>query len=104
MKKTKNIHNLDSLEREIYRLRLEAKKTGEKLDVNFDYLHENFDSLLMNSLSKSNMQNKEKSNFLISTLKNRALNAVLTKITSHFADRALKSIDKFVCGLFRRKK
>lgn len=104
MKKTKNIHTLDSLEREIYRLRLEARETEEKLDSNFAYLHENFDTLLLNSFSKRNKQEKDQSSSFISALKSHTLNAVINKMISHVADRMIKGIDNLACRLFRGKK
>lgn len=50
MKKLKNIHNLDTLEREIYRLELEAKNIEQKFDRNFERLQNTGFSMFINSI------------------------------------------------------
>jgi|SRR6266496_4584204 len=105
MKKVKNIRNLDSLEREIYRLKLETKNTEEKLDHNLEHLQENFSSMAMNSLfCKKKNKEEEKENHLGSFLKNEKLNIVVNKITDRIADRAAEGIDKLIDKIFHKKK
>jgi len=105
MKKAKNIHSLDSLEREIYRLKLEAKDLEDKMDYNFEQLQENFTSMAMNSLC-GKKKNKEdgKDDLFGSFLKNEQLNAVADKITDHIGNRAADGIDKLIDKLFHKKK
>jgi hypothetical protein len=100
-----NIHNLDTLGREIYRLQLDAQKTEEQLDRNLDSLRENFPSLFMNSFraGKKNKANGRCGPFE-STLKNEALNAAINKISGHIADRAVEGIDSLIRKAFHRKK
>jgi len=103
--KAKNIHNLDSLEKEIYRLQLAAKLIEEKLDHNFDHLHENFSSMAMNSFfcSKKN-KSSEKDNLFSEVLNNEKLNSVLSKVTDRMAERAADGVTKLVDKIFSRKK
>jgi len=103
MKKAKNIHSLDSLEREIYRLKLEAKSIEDKMDHNFEHLQENFSSMTMNSFC-SKRKNKEdgKDSLFGSFLKNEKLNSVADKITDHIANRAADGIDKLIDKLFHK--
>jgi hypothetical protein len=105
MKKAKNLHNLDSLEREIYRLTLEAKNIEEKLDNNLAHLEENFSSITMNSFfgKKKNREN-EQASFFTSLLKNEKLTTVVDKITDRIADRAAEGIDKLLDKMFHKKK
>lgn len=103
--KVKNIHNLDSLECEIYRLQLEAKRIEEKLDHNLEHLHENFSSMAMNSFF-CHKRNKisEKDSLISEVLDNEKLNSVLGKVTDRMAERAAAGIDRLVDKIFSRKK
>jgi F0F1-type ATP synthase delta subunit len=105
MGKSKNIHSLDSLEREIYRLRLEAKNIEKKIDHNLEHLQESFSSMAMNSFfRKKKTTEAEKDSFFGSFLKNEKLNAAFNKITDHIADRAAEVIDQLIDKFFHKKK
>ena len=105
MKKAKNIHNLESLEREIYRLKQEAKSIEEKLDHNFEHLQENFSSITMNSFCSKKKNNENgKAGLFASFLKDEKLNTVADKIKDHVASRAAEGIDKFIDKIFHKKK
>jgi hypothetical protein len=105
MKKIKNIHNLNSLKREIYRLQGEAKNIEEKLDRNFERLEENFPSMVMNSFfHKKRNKEDEKDSYFSSFLKNERINAVVNKITGHITDGAEKKIDELMNKIFNKKK
>ena len=56
----KNIHNLDTLEKEIYRLQLKTKNTAEKLNDNLEYLQDHYASMTMNSILNRSCNYKEK--------------------------------------------
>ena len=103
--KAKNIHNLDSLEKEIYRLQLEAKHIGEKLDDNIEHLQENFSSIAMNSItcSKKKKSNENGSAFG-DFLNNDKLNSVVGRVTDRIVERAADGIDKLVDKIFSKKK
>ena len=105
MKKTRNISNLDKLEKEIYRLQLDAKNMENKLDDNVDHLHHNFSSMMMNSILHSEKSKENgKANFFESAFKNEKVNSFVNRITTHIADRAAKGIDELVDRLFKQKK
>lgn len=59
MGKVKKIHNLVTLEREIYRLELKAKNIEEKMNRNFDHLHDNYLSMFLNSFFPKRKSCKE---------------------------------------------
>jgi len=105
MKKGRNIHNLDSLEREIYRLKLEAKNISEKMDRNFEHFHGNFSSITMNSFCRKEKKKEGETESLFgSFLKNEKLNNFAGKITDRIANRAAESIDKLIDKIFHKKK
>ncbi len=80
MKKAKNIHNLDTLEKEIYRLRLSAKNIEEKLDNNFEHPQQNYSSMFMNFFfAKRSMKKKKEAFSLIHFSKTRILMGLSTR-------------------------
>lgn len=106
MKKTNtNIHNLDTLEREIYRLRLVVKEKEDKMEDNWFRLQKNFPSILFNSIS---CREKEKENgkesFFGSAFRNEKLNKFIDKIIDQLSDRAANGAEHFFEKIFRRKK
>ncbi|HEY6504802.1 MAG TPA: hypothetical protein VIZ28_12555 [Chitinophagaceae bacterium] len=105
MKRTRKIHNLDTLEKEIYRLQLEAKNTEEKLDRNFDHLRDNYSSMFMNSFFSSRRNKEEgRSSFFDSFFKNENFTAAINKVTDHIANRAAEGIENLVDKIFQKKK
>ena len=50
---TKKIRNLNSLNNEILKLEAKADNIGQKLDDNFEYLQENYLTLIKKSIFKS---------------------------------------------------
>jgi hypothetical protein len=104
MKKTK-VHNLDTLEREIYRLKLEAKNIETLLDKNAGYLQRNFTSMMMNSICrKQKTKEEERHSFFDSVLKNEKLNNIINKMSGHIADRAAEGIESLLNKIFHSKK
>ena len=99
MKKTKKIRNTNTLEREIYRLQLEAKNLEEKIDRNLEHLQENYFSMTMNSF----FQKKEKKSFFESVFRNENFTATLNKVTDHISSRAAESIETLVDKIFHKK-
>jgi len=105
MKKAKNIHNLDTLEKEIYRLKLEARNIEIKLDKNVEYLQYNYSSMFMNSFfHKRKHEEKERNSFFDSIFKNEAFNTTVNKITDRIADRAADAIDSLIDKIFHTGK
>ena len=81
----------------------EAKRIEEKLDENFEYLHENFASLAMNSFfhRKTNTaETKENGSFF----KNENFKNVVNKFTEQVAERAAEGLEKIVDKIFQKKK
>jgi hypothetical protein len=105
MKKVKKINTLDKLESEIYRLKLEAKNTEDKLEDNFLHFRNNFSSLLSNSLfCKKASHENGKENFFESVLNNERINTVLTRITDRLTNHAAAGFESLIDRLFHKKK
>lgn len=105
MKKGSNIHNLDTLEREIYRLRLEAKNKEDKLNDNFEHLQKHFPHLLINSFScRKKYQNNREEDISGSIFKNEKLNLFINKIADKISERASDGIDHLFDKIFNKKK
>ncbi len=105
MKKSKNIHNLDNLEKEIYRLRLEAMRQEKKLSDNMAYLRENANSLIIHSVfcrkkTTFEKKNSEEEGFF----KNERFNSMINRIKDRIANRAADGIESLLDRLFHKRK
>ena len=94
----KNIHNLGTLEKEIYRLRLKAKTTADKLNENFEYLQDHYSSMTMNSIlnrscdHKENHKEKLKEKIINFIWKNEKVHDGVNKVIDHLADKTSEGI------------
>jgi hypothetical protein len=103
MKKTA-IKNLDALEKEIYRMKLEARQLEEKLDTNFSYLKDNYGAMAINSLFHKKKKNEDSTEgFFDSFIKNDTIKTVVSKVTDHIADRAADGINDLIDKLTNKK-
>jgi hypothetical protein len=84
----KNIHNLDTLEKEIYRLRLKAKNTADKLNDNFEYLQDHYSSMTVNSILNRSCDHQEKLKEKIINFiwKNEKIHDGANRVIDHLAD------------------
>ena len=104
MKKKKNIKDIDTLEKEIYRLKLEAKRTGDKFENNIDFLEKNYPSMVVNSFFSGEHEHEKKdirSNH--SFFRSERLNSILSSVTDHIAEKASDGIKDQIDKLFRKK-
>jgi hypothetical protein len=105
MKKEKNIHNLDSLDRELYRLNLEAKNLEEKLDHNLDHLQENYLSMTMNSVfGRHENKNNGDNGFWKSFVKNEGFNSAVKTIAGNVAAKAAEELTDWMAKFSNKKK
>jgi len=93
----KKMHSLESLEKEINRLRQKAKNLEAKMDDSFSYLQEHSSSLMINTLL-SGVINKESVsgtifNFL---LQSERLQKTLGKLSEIAIDKITNLIDALV--------
>ncbi len=99
------IKNLATLEKEIYRLQLEAKNRKEKLEENLDYFHKHYASMTINSIFNRSSSGKErvKEKFFSSIWENEKIQNGINKIITHLADRAADGIENLVDKILHRK-
>ena len=100
-KASTKIRNLDTLEKEIYRLRLEAKNTSEKLENNLDYLQHNYASMTMNSIfsrgsSKNSGGEGVKEKIFTSFWENEKVQKGINRIVDHLADKTVEGIESIL--------
>jgi hypothetical protein len=104
MKKAKNIRNLDSLDRELYRLKLEAKNLEDKLDRNLDHLQEDYLSMTMNSfLCKHDNKNNGNNEFWKSFVKNNGFNSAVNTIAGSIAAKASEGLSDWMSKFLHKK-
>lgn len=93
------IHNLESLDREIYHLQLEARKLEDQLDQNIDYLQENYGKLLRRSLfnkaaSATEHSGSFRGQLFHSFMQNEKVQGVLEKVLETVGNKLAEFVDK----------
>lgn len=101
MKHNRNIHNADTLEKEIYRLKLEANKIETKLDDNFQRLHQNFSSVFTDTFFHK--KKEEKNSFFDSFFKNEHFTNTVNKMGEHVSNKAAEKVESLIDKLFQKK-
>jgi hypothetical protein len=105
MKKANKIHNLDQLEREIYRLKLEARNIEKQLDRNLDHLQDNYFSMAMNSIfGRKKREADDKPGFFESLFRSDGFNAAMSKMTETVVAKAAAGIETLIDKLFNKNK
>lgn len=100
MAKPNQIKNLDSLEKEIYRLKLEARNNSKKLSSQMDHLQQHYASMTANSFfckgdeKKSSGKANEKESFFHSLFENETFQDGVDSLLDRFAGRAAAGLDK----------
>jgi len=97
---TKKIRNLNSLNNEILKLEAKADSIGQKLNDNFNYLQENYLTLIKKSIFKSSTASAAGvgivSVIISSLMGNDRLRDALSKVASPLADKAAGWIEKLI--------
>jgi hypothetical protein len=98
--KAKRIKNLDNLEKEIYRLKLEVKNYSERLSGRLDYLQQHYASMTANHFfcrqddKKSSGKSTDKESYSHSWFENESFQDGLNSLLGRFAGRVAKGLDK----------
>jgi hypothetical protein len=96
MKKNGKINDLVSLEKEIYRLKLESKMTEARFDKNLEFLKKNYPQMIFNSVLSRNSNYRFKQNLF----RNEMLNNIVSNVTDHIAEYATAGIREKIDHLF----
>jgi len=97
MNKQKNVHNLDSLQGEICRLKLEVKKIEERLDRNLDYMQDNYWTMMMNSFFFKEGRRKNGGSHFFN---HEGFNATINTIAANIADKASEKLHGWMNTFF----
>lgn len=94
-----SIHSLDSLDREIYHLQLEARKLEDRMDSQLDYLQNNYGKLLRRSLFNKAASATEHSEsipgqILHGFVQNEKVQGTLNKLMDLLAGKVTEWVDK----------
>lgn len=105
MANSKEIHSLQKLEKEIYRLQLKAKNIEQQLDDNFDHLQDNFHGMAWNSLIRYKSSKQRWSAGVVQgLLSQERLQDALARIVSYLADKLSDGIEGLIGRIFGKKK
>ena len=103
MNKAGKINGYDSLEKEIYRLRLKAAETGKKLEDNMSSFRENATTLFARSLfSRKKADTGKNKSGQEGFFKSERLNTMINRIADRISDRTAESIDSLVDRIFSK--
>ncbi len=101
------INSIEKLDREISRLQAKAKDLEGRLDESFDYLQDNYSSMIMNSVlhhAAGGLKNGIAGTILNFILNNEKLANALSKVINDLADKAATGIDRLAEKMRRKKK
>ena len=100
----KKINSLSSLEKEIRRLKADAKRMESKMDDNFSYLQENYVSLALNSILPEKATYKGIPATIISLfLEHERFRNTVIKLAEQLIDKVSDGVD-FISEKLSRKK
>ncbi len=104
--KSSRIHNLDSLEKEIYRLKLHSQKLEDKMDENFTHLKENYGRMARNSVfgkKDGSMKDALGAGISGAFFRNERLQQAIDRIVGHLVEKATEGIDALIDKLFKKE-
>jgi len=104
MKDRPHIHNLDTLEKEIYRQQLLLRDSAKQLEKDLDYFRENFIKLARNSIKKERNKEEKTSSFFEHMFKNEHVREAVTNITDRITDHAAEAVNQLIDSLFHKHK
>ncbi len=100
----KKIHDLRSLDKEIIRLRGEARNLEKKIDDNFSYLQEHSSSLMINTLLSGIIKKETVSGTVFSfLLQNERLQKTLGRLAEVLIDKATGGVDIIIDKIAPKK-
>ena len=92
----RKIKDIDSLDNEIQRLQVKAGNLEERLNDNFEYLQENYSSMIMSSVfsNTGTVKNSIAGTVAGYVLGNEKLQEVISRFVNHLVDKAATGLDK----------
>jgi hypothetical protein len=103
MNSTSSIHNLDTLEKEIYRLQLDAATKEKQLEENIDWLRHNARQLVIDELFCRKRQQASTGESPGNGKHERWKN-FFDRVGEKFADRAADGVEKLLDKLIDKKR
>lgn len=104
MKRKDTIHNLDTLEKEIYRLKLEARLKEVRLTENWEQLLRDFPEVLTNSFFCRKKENENGKTPGQKLFNNERRSAFMDKLFEKFSDRLTEKLDELFEKVFHKSK
>jgi len=101
----RNIRDFDTLDRKIRKLKATAKALEQQWDENFDYLQDNYKTLVKNSIFKTPSASESMGGSIVqSFINNDRLRNSINRIIEHFAVKAAGWIDSFADRIIEKKR
>ena len=104
MAKASQIRNLDQLEKDIFRLKLEARQSEGRMNDHIDKLQTQFGSMLRNTVfPKKETAASAASGVVNSLLEHYGLRHSVSRLLNKLADKAAEGLDGLVERVFRKE-
>jgi ribonucleotide reductase beta subunit family protein with ferritin-like domain len=102
------IHTLDQLEKDIYRLRLEAKNMESQINDNLHYLQKHYTAMavasFISSFSMKEKRGESSDDHLFSNIfKMEAIDRLTSRMADRLIDKAAEGIENLVGGILHKK-
>lgn len=99
------IHNLDQLEKEVYRLKLKSKLLEEKMNDHLDYFQQHAGGLFFNSIFQRRNSSGETTPGIVQMLLGHdGLHSAIQRLVGHYADKAAEGLDHLIEKLIHTQK
>lgn len=103
MAKATDIRNLDQLEKEIYRLKLEARQSESRMNDHIEKLQTQFGSMLRNTVfPKKESHHSAASGVVNGFLEHDGLRQSVSRLLEKLADKAAEGLDGLVERVFKK--
>ena len=102
MRNKKNLHNLDTLEKEILTHQLYVKELEHKLEKNTGHLRDNLPSYLSGSLACKQGKEYEKKKFLGAVLDNEYVHSFFSTLTTTAADKTGELLERLINKVIKK--
>lgn len=100
MRHSRHIHNLDTLDKEIDRLKIVVGDSEKQLANDFSYLKDNFCSLTKNSIRKE--RHRDNSSFFDHIFKTDRVRSAVSAFTDRISDQVESRIENLIARIFKK--
>lgn len=104
MKKQEPVKNMDTLEKEIFRSKLELKDRERRLVGNLDHFRDHFTSYVTGSFNCKHKEERKKSSFVDMIFNNEKVHSFVSGVAEKAAGKTGELLEKILDRFFKNSK